>query len=300
MPGESPAKPLDKQELQDRLRDHVEKLAGEIGERNVFHPAALAAAADYIDQQWQALDHAVHRQVYACRDIEVSNLEIECRGATRPDEIVIVGAHYDSVINSPGANDNATGVAALLEISRSLHDRNRDRTLRFVAFVNEEPPFYRTGEMGSLVYARTCRKRDENIVAMLCLETLGYYSDQPKSQYYPFPLGLFYPDTANFIGLVGNTRGRHLVRRIKATFQNHSSFPVQSLAAPDLLPGMGWSDHWSFWQYGYHQAVMVTDTALYRYNHYHTRRDTPGKIAYAEFAQVVTGLVPVVMDLTRG
>jgi Zn-dependent M28 family amino/carboxypeptidase len=300
MTRKSPTEPLVLQELQDRLQVHVEKLAGEIGERNVFHPTSLAEAAGYIEQQWQNLGHAVQRQVYPSRDVEVANLEIEYTGSAHPDEIVVIGAHYDSVINCPGANDNATGVAALLEISRRLRDKNPARTVRFVAFVNEEPPFYRTSEMGSLMYARACKKRRDNIVAMLCLETLGYYSDRPKSQFYPFPLGILYPDTANFIGLVSNTKGRPLIRRIKSSFQTHSSFPVQSVAAPDLLPGIGWSDHWSFWQQGYQQAVMVTDTALYRYDHYHSRRDTPDRIKYEEFAQVVAGLGPVVADLASG
>ena len=278
------------------MQAHVEKLAGEIGERNLWHPSSLAEAADYIELQWVSLGQAVHRQVYISRGMEVTNLEIELPGTTYPDEIVIIGAHYDSVIGSPGANDNSTGVAALLEIARLLHGENPTRTLRFVAFTNEEPPFYRTGEMGSLVYARECKMREENIVAMLCLETLGYYSDQPNSQHYPFPLGIMYPDTANFLGIVGNTKGRQLVRRIKKSFQDHSSFPVQSIAAPDLLPGIGWSDHWSFWQQGY-PAVMVTDTALYRYDQYHTGADTPDRIEYAGFAKVVAGLGPVVADL---
>jgi Zn-dependent M28 family amino/carboxypeptidase len=228
----------------------------------------------------------------------VANLEIELPGTVYPDEIVIIGAHYDSIIGSPGANDNSSGVAALLEIAYALHYENPARTLRFVAFVNEEPPFYRSGEMGSMVYARECKLRKENIVAMLCLETLGYYCDRPNSQHYPFPLGILYPDTANFVGIVGNTKGRPLVRRVKQSFKTHSSFPVQSIAAPDLLPGIGWSDHWSFWQQGY-PAVMVTDTALYRYDHYHAGSDTPDRLTYAEFAKVVAGLIRVVADLGK-
>jgi Zn-dependent M28 family amino/carboxypeptidase len=296
MSRESQNNPIDVQQLQDRLQAHVEKLAGEIGERNLWHPANLAGAADYIEHHWAKLGRVVRRQKYISRGTEVANLEIELKGARNPDEIVIIGAHYDSVINSPGANDNGSGVAALLEISGSLHDKKIDRTLRFVAFTNEEPPFYRTGEMGSMVYARGCRERQENILAMLCLETLGFYSDQPNSQHYPFPLGVLYPDTANFIGIVGNTKGRQLVQRVKKSFQTHSSFPVQSLSASDLLPGIGWSDHWSFWQQGY-PGVMVTDTALYRYDQYHTRGDTPDRIVYPEFAKVVAGLGRVVADL---
>ena len=296
MSRESQHSPIVVQQLQERLQDHVVKLAGEIGERNLWHPANLADAADYIAQYWATLGSVVHRQEYISRGLEVANLEIEFTGTRYPDEIVIIGAHYDSVINSPGANDNGSGVAAMLEITRVLHDMSPARTMRFVAFTNEEPPFYRTGEMGSMVYARECKNRKENIVAMLCLETLGYYSDQPKSQHYPFPLGILYPDTANFIGIVGNTKGRQLVRRLKKSFQTHSSFPVQSIAAPDLLPGIGWSDHWSFWQHGY-PGVMVTDTALYRYDHYHTGADTPDRLTYAEFAEVVEGLCLVVADL---
>jgi hypothetical protein len=296
MSKESPNSPSAVEQLREWLQAHVERLAGDIGERNLWHPSSLAEAADYIEEQWAAFGRIVRRQVYISRDLEVANLEMELPGCSYPDEIVIIGAHYDSVIGSPGANDNGSGVAALLEISRYLNNKITDRTVRFVAFTNEEPPFYRTGEMGSMVYARECRMRQENIVAMLCLETLGYYSDQPNSQHYPFPLSILYPDTANFIGIVGNTKGRQLVRRVKESFQTHSSFPVQSVAAPDLLPGIGWSDHWSFWQHGY-PGVMVTDTALYRYDQYHTRGDTPDRIAYVEFAEVVAGLRRVVADL---
>ncbi len=153
--------------------------------------------------------------------------------------------------------------------------------------------------MGSFVYASRSRKRNEHIVAMLALETIGYYSDEPGSQSYPFPLSSFYPSTGNFIGLVGNTRSRRLVERTAALFRKHSDVPVESIAAPGAVPGIGWSDHWSFWQFGY-PALMITDTAPFRYRHYHTPEDTPEKIDYMTMSRVTNGVAAVVEELAGG
>ncbi|MFN7972791.1 MAG: M28 family peptidase [Acidobacteriota bacterium] len=197
----------------------------------------------------------------------------------------------------PGANDSTTGVAALLSIARAPLDRPQ-RTLRLVFFVNEEPPHFQGPEMGSLVYARTSKERGERIVAMLSLETLGCYSDAPRSQAYPFPFSLIYPSTGNFVGFVGDVRSRHLVRRVIGTFRREAAFPSEGVAAPASIPGIGWSDQWSFWQQGY-PAVMVTDTAPFRYGAYHTRDDTPEKCDLEKLARVATGLRAVVADLVR-
>jgi Zn-dependent M28 family amino/carboxypeptidase len=229
----------------------------------------------------------------------VKNLEVEIMGKSLSKEIVIVGAHYDSVIGCPGANDNATGVAAVLEIARILTGRELPRTVRFVAFVNEEGPFFQTENMGSLVYARRARKQSENIVAMLSLETIGYYSDEKGSQRYPFPFSFFYPSTGNFIGFVGNTSSRALLHQSISSFRKHTSFPSQGVAAPGWMTGIGWSDHWSFWQEDY-PAIMITDTALFRYAHYHTPQDTPDKVDYARMARVVAGLRRVIVELAGG
>ncbi|MCP4577722.1 MAG: M28 family peptidase [Deltaproteobacteria bacterium] len=293
-----PLKPLTDNEkfLQNRLKDHITTLAGKIGERNVWHPDQLAAGADYIEKVLTGFGYGVMTQEFECKGISVRNLEAERPGDSTREEIVLIGAHYDSVMGSPGANDNASGVSALLEIARLLANKKPSRTVRFVAFVNEEPPFFQTDHMGSRVYALRSRKRGEKISAMISLETIGYYSDDPKSQKYPFPFSYFYPKTGNFIGFVGNMSSRKLVCQVIASFRRHTDFPSQGAAAPGWITGIGWSDHWSFWQEGY-PAVMITDTALFRYQHYHGRKDTPDKINYDCMARVVSGLARVIADL---
>ncbi len=283
------------------LKTDVTALAGEIGDRNaVSRYGALCAAADYIDGSLTKAGYQVRRQEYKIgliKDRPCCNLEVEIRGASRPEDIVVIGAHYDSVEGTPGANDNASGVAAMLALARAFAGTKPDRTLRFVAFVNEEPPFFWTRDMGSLVYARQCGARNERIVAMLSLETMGYYSDEKGSQRYPLRIfNLFYPVTGNFIGFVGNPRSSVLVRRVAESFRKTGLCPSEAAALPGWITGVGWSDHWSFWQGGY-PAVLVTDTALFRYPWYHTPEDTPEKLNYERFALVVEGMKKVVGDL---
>jgi Zn-dependent M28 family amino/carboxypeptidase len=213
-----------------------------------------------------------------------------------PEEIVVVGAHYDSVLSCPGANDNASGVAAVLEIARLLAEEKLSRTVRLVAFVNEEPPFFRSDYMGSRVYATRSRQRGDQIVAMFAIETIGYYSDQAGSQCYPFPLGFFYPHTGNFIAFVGNLSSRNLVQQAIASFRKHTAFPSEGAAVPVWIPGIDWSDHWSFWKEKY-PALMITDTALFRYKYYHKPEDTPDKIDYDRMARVVAGIARVVAEI---
>ena len=289
---------VQEKEISANLRDHVFMLADEIGERNIWLPQKLNAAAAYIEKVWQEQSFDVQHQEYAARGVESTNLIIEIPGISMPDQIIIVGAHYDSVLGSPGANDNGSGVASLLEISRLLAGKKPARTVRLVAFTNEEPPFFLRLDMGSRVYASRSRGRKENIVGMLSLETMGYYSEAPNSQEYPFPFSFFYPHTANFIGFVGNIRSRHLVRLSLATFRNTTQFPSEGTAAPGWITGIGWSDHWSFWREGF-RAIMVTDTAFFRYDPYHTRKDTPEKIDYDRLARVTKGLAEVVVELAN-
>jgi Zn-dependent M28 family amino/carboxypeptidase len=223
-------------------------------------------------------------------------LEAEIRGDTKPNEIVVIGAHYDSVVNCPAANDNGSGVAAVLALARRQAGQAVGRTLRFVAFANEEPPYFQTEQMGSWVYARRCRRRDEQVTAMFSLETIGCFSDAPKSQHYPPPFGLLYPSTGNFIAFVGNSKSAPLVRQAVATFRDNEPFPSEGGALPNAIPGVGFSDHWSFWQEGY-PALMVTDTAMYRYPHYHESTDTVDKIDFDKMARVVRGLASVIDSL---
>lgn len=285
-------------DLRDGLRRHVQKLAGDIGERNIFKPDKLRAATEYVEGSFAAAGYKVTRHSYDVLHELCHNLEVEIPGKTRASEIVIAGAHYDSVSSSPGANDNASGVAAVLELARVWAGREPARTLRFVAFVNEEPSFFQTEQMGSLVYAKLCRQKNQNVVAMLSLETIGYYSTAAGSQKYPFPLGLFYPSRGDFIGFVGNTSNAGLVRRCIESFRRQVSFPSEGGALPGTLPGIGWSDHWAFWQAGY-PALMVTDTAPFRYPYYHTQQDTPDRLDYDRMARVVAGLDKVLEELVN-
>ncbi|MFH1970124.1 MAG: M28 family peptidase [Verrucomicrobiota bacterium] len=298
-----PIPPLtaDQRLLGEALKADVYTLAGEIGDRNVISRYnALCTAADYIEGALSKAGYQVRRQGYEVDWLKgrpCYNLEVELRGTVHPEDIVVIGAHYDSVEGVPGANDNASGVAALLALARAFAGIKSDRTLRFVAFVNEEPPFFWTRTMGSLVYARQCRARNENIVAMLSLETLGYYSDEKGSQRYPIPLlGRIYPTTGNFVGFIGNIRSRSLVRTAVKSFHRAALCPSEAAFMPAWVTGVSWSDHWSFWHEGY-PAIMVTDTALCRYRWYHTPNDTPDKLNYDRFTLVVAGLKNVVSDL---
>jgi hypothetical protein len=303
MPGRSysgPLRPLTDDDVlsRERLKNHVSVLAERIGERNIKHYDSLKASLEYIENELRAEGFQVAEQEYAVGGKPVKNIETEIPGTRKPGEVVIVGAHYDSVSGSPGANDNASGVAALLELARNLEAQEPERTLRFVSFVNEEPPYFQTEEMGSRVYVRRSRERGENIVAMISLETIGYYSDAENSQVYPFPFSLFYPSVGNFIGFVGNTSSRTLARRAIRVFREDAAFPSQGVAAPGWLTGIGWSDQWSFWKEAY-PGVMITDTAVFRYPHYHRRSDTPDKIDYDRMTRVVAGVNRVVRDLAN-
>jgi Zn-dependent M28 family amino/carboxypeptidase len=271
------------------LEAHVRELAGTIGERNVFRPRALQAAVDYIERTWRAQGYAVSTQAYDAYGERCVNLEASRPGGKRPGEILLIGAHYDTVRNCPGANDNGSGVAAMLEISRRFAALAPAITVRFVAFVNEEPPSFSTTQQGSAVYARAARQRGDDIRLMASLETMGCYFDEPGSQRYPPLFRHFFPDRGNFLGLVADFRSRRALRQVVRTFRQHSDFPLEHVATFRWIPGIAWSDHRCFWQQGY-RALMVTDTAFYRYHYYHTPEDTPDKLTYPAFGRATDGL----------
>jgi Peptidase family M28 len=301
MPGKiiskAAALSADEVALREGLRADVQKLAGEIGERNLWHYVQLNAAADFIEKSFSGAGLYPRRDSYEVHGQACHNIEVEIPGA-RP-EILLIGAHYDSVFGSPGANDNGTGVAATLALARRFAGRRTDHTLRFVAFVNEEPPYFLSDEMGSFVYAGRCKARGDKISAMISLETIGYFSDAPRSQTYPSPgLGIFYPKVGNFIGFVSNVQSRTLLRRVVALFRKHAKIPSEGAALPAFIPGVSWSDQWSFWRNGY-PGIMVTDTAPFRYPHYHSSSDTPDKLDYDRFTLVVSGIEKVIEDLDR-
>ena len=302
MPGESHQGKLPTAEeklalLAAELRRDVAHLASEIGERNVSNcPRELALAADWIEAQFEAAGFDAKRQSYEVSGVTCFNVEAEILGNTRADEIVVIGAHYDTVVGTAGANDNTTGVAAMLALARRFADQNTVRTLRFVALVNEEPPYFQTDAMGSRVYARRCAERSEKVVAMLSLETIGYYDDEEGSQNYPPLVGMLYPSQGNFIGFIGNMASAELVSQTVATFRKNEPFPCEGAALPEAVPGVGFSDQWSFWQEGY-PALMVTDTAMLRYPYYHTPQDTIDKIDFDRMSRVVRGLEHVITAL---
>src|ERR1043166_2257194 len=306
MPGKniSKAAPLSPDEvgLREELRASVQKLAGEIGERNMWHYPRLNAAADFIENSFSRAGLRTRRDSYdmhgqACHNIEAEIPGFQGTAVSSPPPIIIVGAHYDSVFGSPGANDNGTGAAATLALARRFAGRKPEHTLRFVAFVNEEPPYFLSDEMGSFIYAGRCKARGDKISAMISLETIGYFSDAPHSQTYPSPiLGIPYPKVGNFIGFVSNVHSRALLRRVVALFRKHAKIPSEGAALPWFVPGVSWSDQWSFWRYGY-PGIMVTDTAPFRYPHYHSSSDTPDKLDYDRFALVVSGMQKVIEGL---
>jgi Zn-dependent M28 family amino/carboxypeptidase len=291
--------PLSQEESQlaARLSAHVKYLSETIGEKNVSHAESLQKAKDYIRADLEQSGYIVGDHTYLVSGRSVSNLEVRLTGHDNSGEIV-VGAHYDSVYGSPGANDNASGVAAVLELAHEFQGHNEQESIRFLFFVNEEPPFFQRNDMGSLVYAQQLRRDHVPVSAMISLETIGYYSDEKGSQKYPPLLNLFYPDRGDFVGFVGNSESRDLVRRTIRDFRETTNFPSEGIAAPADWPGIGWSDHWSFWQQGY-PAITITDTAPFRYPYYHTSHDTADRIDFAKMARVVGGIRRVVESLAK-
>jgi hypothetical protein len=303
MPGPAFSGPLppltpDEEVLRRGLRRHVEALAGEIGERSGARYPNVVRAAAYIDSVLRSLGYAVVSQEFRAGGRTYRNVEATLAGSAMVrNEVVLLGAHYDTAEDAPGADDNASGVAGVLELARVFARAPQGRTVRFVFFANEEPPWFPTADMGSRHYAKAARARNDQIVAMLSIESIGYYNTEKGSQRYPFPLNLAYPDVGDFIGFVSNLKSRGLLHRAIAAFRAHATLPTQGAAAPAWVPGVWWSDHWSFWLEGY-PAIMISDTAPYRYPFYHSPMDTPDKLDYGRTARVVDGLAHVVRALT--
>lgn len=301
MPGKSYRGPLlplgdGQKRLAEALRGHVETLAVEIGERNMFRSGSLDRAARYIQNTFESIGYEVQLHHYELDGQTMTNLVAELPGTSGPEQIVIVGAHYDSVVGSPGANDNASGVAGLLALARALLGQHQPRSIRFVAFVNEEPPFFQTEQMGSYVYAQRCRAAGERIVAMMAMDGIGCYSDAKTSQQYPMPVGWLYPSRGNFIGFISRVSDGPLLRLAIRSFRRQARFPSEGAALPWFVAGVSWSDHWSFWQFDY-DGLMVTDTLPFRDRHYHLPSDTAHRLDYQRMAWVVEGLGAVVTAL---
>ncbi len=280
--------------LSARLSQHVHAVAAKV--HNTAHPEALKEAAGYIGRQLNDMGYVVAVQAFQSGDQTVQNLEAEIRGTSKPNEIVVIGAHYDSAHNAPGANDNGSGTAMVMELARGFKTIRPRRTLRFVLFTNEEPPHFSGPTMGSLMYAKRSRARGEDITAMLSLETLGYYDDRVGSQKYPKIFKPFFPESGNFIAFISDLGSRELLHQSLGTFRSAQNFPSEGIATFSWIKGINWSDHKAFWDNGY-PAVMITDTAIFRYPHYHTRHDTPDKVDYQRMARLYSGLHAVVGTL---
>lgn len=285
-------------DLPGRLRAHVHQLALVIGPRSEWQRPALDAAAAYVRGHLESAGYEVTPQPFAGELGTVYNLVAERRGTAPQAALVVVGAHYDTVSETPGADDNASGVAVMLELARTLANDTPARTIRFVAFVNEEPPHFQNETMGSTAAAKASETAGEEIAAMLSLETVSYFKDAPGTQTYPPPFDWFYPDRGDFLTFVGDLGSRSLVRRCVETFRGAALLPSEGVAAPSFLPGIGWSDQWSYWKSGY-PGVMVTDTAPFRNPGYHLKSDVPARLDYERMAWVAVGVRAVVRELAR-
>jgi Zn-dependent M28 family amino/carboxypeptidase len=291
------------QQLEARLRGHVDVLAGLIGPRHLDKPSSIEAAATYIERQFTEIGDPAVRQTYdAGPATPAANLIVERTGSDRPDQIVVVGAHYDTVPSTPGADDNASAVAMLIEVARLLSRVPAKRTVRFVSFSCEEPPYFCTGSMGSQHYARTCRVRQDNIIAMLCLEMVGYYSTEPGSQKLPMEIPAIlrraFPSRANFLAAVGNLRSLPLVLQFRRGFKRNSRLPLYSIALPERVNAIRLSDNSSFWDQHY-PALMITDTSFCRNPHYHQSTDSPDTLDYPRLAQATVGVASAVARLSK-
>jgi hypothetical protein len=301
MPGASfagslPALSAEEQGLSLALERDVRVLAVDIGERNLRHVAALSEAASWIERRLRDMSLRPRRSSYLVDGHQVHNIDVSVPGSVPDASVVVVGAHYDSAMGTAGANDNGSGVASLLELARRFANHRGTHELRLVWFTNEEQPHFQTSDMGSLRYARALATEGRKVGAMLSLETMGYYSELPDSQRYPSAVTGFFPSTGNFLAFVGNEHSADLVREAIATFRSTTHFPSEGVSMSGEVQGIGWSDHWAFWQTGV-PAIMLTDTAPFRYPHYHRATDTPERLDYPRLARVTLGVEKVVRAL---
>ncbi|MHB8790523.1 MAG: M28 family peptidase [Desulfobulbaceae bacterium] len=284
----------------ERLREWVSYLAGTIGCRPATRPDLLQAVSERLAAAFQELGFAVTTQPIPSRKTSLTNIIAAPANPEDTDSgqpLLVVGAHYDTVSRSPGADDNASGIAGLMELARLLAV-HPPAGLRLVAFCPEEPPAYRTRNMGSYHYAQSLKKVKTRVQGMICLEMIGYFTDAPGSQSYPLPfMNILYPDRGDFIAMVGNLRSTLWTRKARNAFARATDLPAEALNAPALIVGIDFSDHWSFNKFGY-PALMVTDTAFYRNPHYHRPSDVPNTLDYLRAAKVVSGLAAAIRTIT--
>ncbi len=288
-----PALSDDERRIRDAAASHVDTLAGLIGSRHAGRPSSIEAAAAYVERQWREMRVEVIRETYPTEQGPAVNLIVEHPGTSRADEIVILGAHYDTVPETPGADDNASAVAGLLEASRLLTPRRFKRTIRFITFANEEPPHFYTDTMGSQVHARRCREQGEHVAAMVCLEMIGYFDPTPGSQRYPVQLPRLamkmLRSAGDFLSVVGNPRSTGVLYTFRRGFKRATRLPLIAVPLPEAIHDIRLSDHGPFWDEGF-KALMVTDTSFYRNPHYHQGSDTPDTLDYDRLTQSIVGI----------
>ncbi|MFH1359850.1 MAG: M28 family peptidase [Candidatus Omnitrophota bacterium] len=279
------------------LKDIVEFLAGRIGHRSFSSYENLNRSAEFIINAFEELGYQVEIVSYSVNNQLFKNIVAEDPRTDKGQGVIIIGAHYDTCYN-PGADDNASGVAGLLELAQLLKGQDLDKRIRFIAFVNEEPPFFMTENMGSYVYARHIKQKNEQIELAIILESIGYYTNKKFSQRYLPLMGIFYPNRGNFVGVVGNFKSHRFTSFLTKEFKALSNIPVESVTCPSFVPGVNFSDHWSFWKENY-TAVMVTDTAFLRNPNYHQPSDLPSTLNYEKISLVVHGLKRAIMNLAN-
>lgn len=285
---------LHKEQIESQLRLHVDRLAGLIGPRYLQKPKTIAATIGYIEGQWAGMGYTSSRECYDAIGDEATNIIVEQAGYKRPEEIILLGAHYDTVYSTPGADDNASAIAVLLEVGRLLREHKSNRTIRYVAFACEEPPYFNVDAMGSQHHARQSRLRGDKIRGMLCLEMVGYYSDVANSQKVPplIPKWLrrFFPHRGNFLAAVGNMPSWKLCWRFRRGFKRGArSMPLFSICLPEKINEIRLSDNSSFWDQGY-PALMLTDTSFLRNPNYHRASDTLETLDYQRMTEVTLGV----------
>ena len=279
----------------ERVYKDVEFLTSIRPYRNYLNVESLNKTADYIYKTFKNFSDEVYFQEFSVGGDLYKN--VICSINTHLKERIIIGAHYDVAGNTPGADDNASGVAGLLELLRLLHDKKTNYRIDFAAYTLEEPPFFGTRKMGSFIHAKSLYKAKAKIKVMICLEMIGYFSDEEGSQQFPLPfMNLFYPEIGNFIGVVGNLFQRRITKRIRDLMRKGSDIPVYSINAPAILPGVDFSDHRNFWHFGYN-AVMITDTSFYRNPNYHRKTDTIATLDFEKMYSVIQGIKYAVLNL---
>ena len=281
----------------EKLETHVRKLSEDFHPRNFANKKNLNATADYIKEEFTKSGGKVSEQPFRDGKNEYRNIIVSF-GEESTDRIVI-GAHYDSCYDTPGADDNASGVAGLIELAHLFGKQKTSMQIELVAYTLEEPPFFSTEQMGSFVHAKSLKDKNAKVRLMISLEMIGYFSDVENSQNFPVSImKLLYPSRGNFISIVGNFTNVFTVRKLKGLMSSSTDLPVYSINAPTFIPGIDFSDHKNYWENGF-DAVMITDTSFYRNHNYHTTKDTAETLNYVKMAKVVKATFDAVNHLSE-